>query len=56
MWPAFSFSTLFTILVKEQAPVVQKLGKAIHRMNLYSIDKYQGNPLLYPVDSDLHGG
>ena len=41
-----------------QAPVVQTLDSAIHRINHYPADKYYGNQLryprwivIYPVDS-----
>ena len=39
-----------------QAPVVQTLDSAIHRINHYPVDKYQENQLRYAVDSDLSGG
>ena len=39
-----------------QAPVVQTLDSAIHRINHYPADKYYGNQLRYPLDSDLSGG
>ena len=38
------------------APVVQTLDSAIHRINHYPVDKYYGNQLRYPLDSDLAGG
>ena len=38
------------------APVVQTLDSAIHRINHYPMDKYYGNQLCYPLDSDLSGG
>ena len=38
------------------APVVQTLDSAIRRINHYPADKYCGNQLRYPVDSDLSGG
>ena len=38
------------------APVVQMLDSAIHRINHYPADKYYGNQLRYPLDSDLSGG
>ena len=38
------------------APVVQKLDSAIHRINHYPGNKYYGNQLRYPLDSDLSGG
>ena len=37
------------------APVVQTLDSAIHRINHYPADKYYGNQLRYPLDSDLSG-
>ena len=41
----------------QQAPVVQKLDSAIHRINLYplAIDSIIGFPNTYPLDSDLSG-
>ena len=39
-----------------QAPVVQKMDSAIHRIYHYPVDKYEGNQLRYSVDSDLSGG
>ena len=41
---------------KVQAPVVQTLDSAIHRINHYPADNYYGNQLRYPLDSDLSGG
>ena len=38
------------------APVVQTLDSAIHWINHYPADKYYGNQLRYPADSDLSGG
>ena len=38
------------------APVVQTLDSTIHRINHYPADKYYGNQLRYPLDSDLSGG
>ena len=43
-------------IVIYQAPVVQRLDSAIHRINHYPADKYYGNQLRYPLDSDLSGG
>ena len=37
-----------------QAPVIQKLDSAIHRINHYPLEKYKGNQLRYPVDSVIH--
>ena len=42
--------------LRHQAPVVQALDIAIHRINHYPADKYFGNQLRYPLDSDLSGG
>ena len=39
-----------------QAPAVQKLDRAIHRINLYPLDNPIGFPKTYPLDSDLSGG
>ena len=39
-----------------QAPVVQTLDSAIHRINLYPVDSAIGFPNTYPLDSDLSGG
>ena len=41
---------------RNQAPVVEKLGSAIHRINHYPMHKCQGNLSGYPVDRDLSGG
>ena len=38
------------------APVVQTLDSAIQRINHYPADKYYGNQLRSPLDSDLSGG
>ena len=38
---------------KLQAPFVQKVDSAIHRINHY---RHQQNQLCYPLDSDLSGG
>ena len=45
--------TQLTVL---QALVVQTLDSAIHRINHYTVDKYQGKRLSYPLGSDLSGG
>ena len=39
-----------------EAPVVQTLDSATHRINHYPEDKYYGNPLRYPLDRDLSDG
>ena len=41
---------------KDQAPVVQKVDNAIHRINHYLLDIAIGFAITYPVDSDLSGG
>ena len=33
-----------------------KVDSAIHRINHYPADKYEGNQLLYPLDGDVSGG
>jgi len=40
----------------DQAPVVQKVDNAIHRINHYPLDIAIGFAITYPVDSDLSGG
>ena len=44
------------ILFIHQAPVVQKLDNAIHRINRYPEDKYNENQLRCPLDSNLSSG
>ena len=39
-----------------QAPVVLTLDSAIQWINHYPADKYYGNQLRSPLDSDLSGG
>ena len=41
---------------RQQAPVVQRLDNAIHRINRYPADKCWQNKPLYPLDSNLSGG
>ena len=43
-------------LFGNQAPVVQTLDSAIHRINHYPGDKGQENQLYYPLDRDLSKG
>ena len=38
------------------APIVQKVDKAIHRINLYPVDNAFGFLNTYPLDSDLSSG
>ena len=40
----------------DQAPVVQKLDNAIHRINHYPADSVVCFVNIYPLDSDLSGG
>ena len=42
--------------VNIQAPVVQKVDCAIHRINHYPADSTIDFPDTYPLDSDLSGG
>ena len=39
-----------------QAPVVQRLDRAIHQINIYPVDSAISFPITYPLDSDLSGG
>ena len=39
-----------------QAPVVQKLDNAIHRINRYPADSLVCFVTIYPLDSDFSGG
>ena len=39
-----------------QAPIVQKVDSAIHRINHYPVDGAIGFPDTYPLDSDLFDG
>ena len=43
-------------LIKQQAPVVRRVGSAIHRINHYPLDNSIGFDSVYPLDSDLSGG
>ena len=43
-------------LFGDQAPVVQRVDSAIHRINRYPVDKSWRKKLRYPLDSDLSGG
>ena len=42
--------------IHHQAPVVQKVDSAIHRLNPYPLDSAIGFPNTYPLDSDLSSG
>ena len=44
------------LLLLIQAPVVQRVDNAIHRINCYPGDKCWQHKLHYPLDSDLSGG
>ena len=44
-----------TFLLLNQARVVQTMDSALHRINHYPADKYYGNQLHYPLESDLSG-
>ena len=48
--------SLWKVTCIVQAPVVQKLDSAIHRINYYPVDKYQGNQLHYPLSSTRQSG
>ena len=39
-----------------QAPVVEALDSAIHRVRIYPLDSAIGFPNTYPLDGDLSGG
>ena len=43
------------LLLKEQAPVVQTLDSAIHRITIYPVDDEIRFTNTYPLDSDLSG-
>ena len=42
--------------IKPLAPVIQRLGNAIHRINHYPADSVVCFVNTYPLDSDLSGG
>ena len=46
----------FLVTNTDQAPVVQKLDSAIHRINHYPVEKYYEDRLRYTLDSDLRSG
>ena len=46
----------FLVTNTDQAPVVQKLDSAIHRINHYPVEKYYEDRLRYKLDSDLPSG
>ena len=41
--------------IEDQAPLVQTLDSAIHRIKIYPVDNAIGFPNTYPLDSDLSG-
>ena len=47
---------LLQLVIHYLAPVVQTFNSAILRINHYPGDKYYGNQLRYPADSDLSCG
>ena len=51
-----SFLHKYIYLFIYQAPIVQTLDSAIHRINHYPAEKYYGNQLRYPLASDLSCG
>ena len=56
MWKSHTFAALIrqsTTTHDLQAPVVQMLDSAIHRINHYPADKYLGNQSHYPLYKDL---
>ena len=44
------------VIIKQQAPVVQKVDNAIHRINHYPVDSMVCFVNTYPLDCDLSGG
>ena len=52
LWFVLFMGQLFV----NQAPVVQRMDNAIHRINHYPVDKCWRKKLRYPMDSDLSGG
>ena len=49
-------SPYFSVKSEYQAPIVQTLDSAIHRIKIYLVDNAIGFPKTYPLDSDLSGG
>ena len=54
----YCFLEIYGLLggTKLQAPVVQRLDNAIHRINRYPADSVVCFVSTYPLDSDLSGG
>ena len=48
------FLSFFLLPFAKQAPVVQKVDNAIHRINHYPLDIAIGFAITYPVDSAIH--
>ena len=56
MHHSFACKVLKGVLFIDQAPVVQRLGNAIHRINHYPVDSVVCFVNTYPLDSDLSAG
>ena len=57
LWDCDLVFMLFSvILICGQAPVVQRVDNAIHRINHYPVDSLVCFPNTYLPDSDLSGG
>ena len=59
IWPPRNFQHVGSYnddLLFDQAPVVQRMDNAIHRINHYPLDSAIGFASVYPLDSDLSGG
>ena len=54
--PWHSVTAVYTSQLSFQAPVVQTLDSAIHRIKIYLVDNAIGFPNTYPLDSDLSAG
>ena len=57
---SFRYKSKYTFYTGQQynsqAPVVQRVDNAIHRINHYPVDSVVGFANTYPLDSDLSGG
>ena len=49
-----ALGSVFLLPFAKQAPVVQKVDNAIHRINHYPLDIAIGFAIIYPVDSAIH--
>ena len=56
IWQNVDISMNWVELQSNQAPVVQTMDSAIHRINHYPADKHKQNQLSYPKNSDLSSG